>query len=124
MVDPRLAEDLPASHRPADRRLVMAPRLIELCFQTAGIWEMGTTGRMGLPSRVGRVSVLRSPEEAEGRLHAVVWPGDHAFDASVVDEAGNVFVVVEGYSTVELPGPIDEEKLAPLKAAMRRSDGA
>ena len=104
----------------------MAPRLIELCFQTAGIWEMGTTGRMGLPSRLRRVSLLRPTESAKGRLHAVVMPGgggtsSRGFDASVVDEAGNVFLVLEGYRTVELPGPIEEENLAPLKAAMRRA---
>jgi hypothetical protein len=40
----------------------------------------------------------------------------------VVDEAGNVYLVLEGYSTVELPGSIDEERLAPLKAAMSPAD--
>ena len=43
---------------------LMAPRLIELCFQTAGLWEMGVEGRMGLPQHIDRVSLLRNPEEA------------------------------------------------------------
>ena len=35
--------DLPGNHMPADRPTLMSPRLIELCFQTAGLWEMGGT---------------------------------------------------------------------------------
>ena len=45
----RLAGDLPPDHEPAEHADRVAPRLIELCFQTAGVWELGTTGRMALP---------------------------------------------------------------------------
>ena len=34
---------------------LVAPRLIELCFQTAGLWEMSVQGRMGLPQHVDEV---------------------------------------------------------------------
>ena len=34
-----MARSLPDNHRPADLPTLMAPRLIELCFQTAGSWE-------------------------------------------------------------------------------------
>ena len=44
----------------------MAPRLIELCFQTAGLWEMGVQSRMGLPQHVGRVALLQAPHPAQG----------------------------------------------------------
>src|SRR5207244_6113913 len=30
------AKDLPANHRPPERTTIVAPRLIELCFQTSG----------------------------------------------------------------------------------------
>ena len=40
----------------------MAPRLIELCFQTAGLWELGAQSRFGLPQDVQQVSLLRAPE--------------------------------------------------------------
>ena len=45
----------------------MAPRLIELCFQTAGFWEMGVQSRMGLPQHIDRVSLLTGSRSlAEG----------------------------------------------------------
>ena len=47
-----MAEKLPDNHQPPEQPTLMLPRLIELCFQTAGIWEMGTTSRMGLPSHM------------------------------------------------------------------------
>ena len=31
-----------------------APRLVELCFQTAGLWQAGREDRLALPMRVGR----------------------------------------------------------------------
>ena len=51
-----MAKDLPANHHPSELPTLMAPRLIELCFQTAGLWEMGAQGRMGLPQHIDRVS--------------------------------------------------------------------
>ena len=51
----RFAAGLPANHEPQERATVAEPRLIELCFQTAGIEEMGTTGMMGLPAHIDRI---------------------------------------------------------------------
>src|SRR5205085_6032562 len=42
-------DSLPPNHQPCELALKVAPRLIELCFQTAGLWEMGLQGRLGLP---------------------------------------------------------------------------
>ncbi|HUJ72081.1 MAG TPA: SDR family oxidoreductase, partial [Verrucomicrobiae bacterium] len=36
-----MAKGLPNNHYPSDLPTWMTPRLIELCFQTAGVWEMG-----------------------------------------------------------------------------------
>ena len=47
-----MAVSLPDNHQPSDRQLLMAPRLIELCFQTAGLWEMAVHSQMGLPQHV------------------------------------------------------------------------
>ena len=114
-----LADALPADRQPADLPLVTAPRLLELCFQTAGIWELGTTGRLALPQHVARVTAPAS-EEAHGRLHAVVEPradGDQ-FDAAVVDDSGHVHLRMEGYRTVALPVAIDTELVEPLRLAV------
>jgi hypothetical protein len=112
-----LAPDLVPSHEPADRGTEFVPRLIELCFQTAGVWELGTAGRMGLPMHVDRVTRFAGADEP-GRLWAIVTPGADAIDAQVVDEAGRVRLRLEGYRTIELPGPLDPGALAPLRAAM------
>ena len=115
-----MAKDLPNNHHPAELPTLMAPRLIELCFQTAGVWEMGVQSRMGLPQHIDRVSLLRSPDLAEGRLYAVVTlnQAQGSFDAEVVDGAGNHYLQLSGYRTVALPNSIDAERLKPLQMAM------
>ena len=115
-----LAKDLPSNHYPAELSTLMAPRTIELCFQAAGIWEMGVQGRMGLPQHIDRVSLLRAPELAEGRLYAVVTPDPRreSFDAEIVDAAGNRFIQLNGYRTVAFPNAVDAERVKPLQALM------
>ena len=90
---------------------------MELCFQTAGVWELGTVGRMALPTGVARV-VRYAGADAPGRLWAVVTPREGAMDADVVDEQGRVRMRLEGYRTIELPGALDDEALDPIRAAM------
>ena len=116
----RLAEDLASNHRPDGAPLLVDPRLVELCFQTAGILELGTTGALGLPHRVGRIAVFDVPEPV-GRWHAVVRArGDGCgVDAVVVDDDGQVRIALEAYETVALPAALDDEALAPLQRAMR-----
>jgi NAD(P)-dependent dehydrogenase (short-subunit alcohol dehydrogenase family)/acyl carrier protein len=115
-----MAKGLPGNHKPADLPTLMAPRLIELCFQTAGIWEMGTNSRMGLPQHLENVSWLRSPQLAEGRLYAVVTPHpeEGTFDAEVVDSAGHCYLRVDGYRTVALPDELDAEWLKAVQTVV------
>ena len=115
-----MAKGLPDNHHPSELPTLMAPRLIELCFQTAGVWEMGVQGRMGLPLHIDRVSVASVADLAEGRLYAVVTPdlGRGSFDAEVMDTAGNRYVQLSGYRTVALPGAVDAEALKTLQAIM------
>ena len=113
-----LAASLPEHHQPPGLPLVTAPRLLELCFQTAGVWELGTSGRLALPRHLGRVTAMAAGEPPTGRVYAVVTPGagGETFDAMVVDEAGRVHLRLEGYATVALPTPVDAALLAPLRA--------
>jgi acyl transferase domain-containing protein/acyl carrier protein len=116
-----MAEGLRNNHHPSTLPTLMAPRLIELCFQTAGVWEMGLEGRMGLPLHIDCVSVLgQDPEHAEGRLYAVVTPDPSkgSFDAEVVDLRGNRYLRLSGYRTVAVPGAVDAEKLKALHEVM------
>ncbi|HXY44912.1 MAG TPA: SDR family oxidoreductase, partial [Acidimicrobiales bacterium] len=112
-----LAEGLPANHQPPELPLVTSPRLLELCFQTAGLWELASTGRLGLPLEIARVTLLE-PVEAGGRLYAVVEPAAAHFDAEVVDDGGRVRLRMEGYGTIALPTPIGPELLEPLRVAV------
>jgi acyl transferase domain-containing protein/acyl carrier protein len=116
-----MANSLPANHLPSKLQTLMTPRLIELCFQTAGLWEMGAQGRMGLPQHIDRVSsLLPAPESADTRLYAVVtsdW-GRGTFDAEVVDTKGNRYLHLSGYRTVAVPNAVDAERLKALQAAM------
>jgi hypothetical protein len=115
-----MAKNLPDNHHPSELPVLMAPRLIELCFQTAGVWEMGVQSRMGLPQQIDRVSLLRSPDLAEGRLYAVVSPNQAqgSFDAEVVDSGGNRYVQLSGYRTVPVPSGFDAGHLKALQMAM------
>ncbi len=115
----RLAENLPPDHHPFEQPTVAAPRLIELCFQTAGIWELGTMGRMALPHHVDRVEVLGLPGNG-GPIHAVVHAnGAERFDAEVIDGEGRVIVRLYGYETIALPDVPDAAALRPLQLAMQ-----
>ncbi|HSF43078.1 MAG TPA: SDR family NAD(P)-dependent oxidoreductase, partial [Thermoanaerobaculia bacterium] len=113
-----LAAPLPSNHRPEGVPTVMEPRLIELCFQTAGISELGVRGRMALPLRVDRVSTVRHPSDGAPLFALAEALGDGAVEARVVDGEGNVYVSLSGYRTVELPGGVEPDRLAPLRAAM------
>ncbi len=68
-----LAKNLPGNHHPFELPTLMEPRLIELCFQTAGLWEMGAQDRMGLPHHVQCVSSAKVPD-SHVRFYAVVTP--------------------------------------------------
>jgi hypothetical protein len=116
----RLNPGLPPLGASPETVLAAAPRLIELCFQTAGVWEIGTSGRMGLPQHIECVRVAPDASEGTGERYAVVSPRDDgSFDAAVVDPEGRVLVQLEGYATALLPAAVDEPLCAPLREAMR-----
>jgi hypothetical protein len=113
---------LPPNHRPEERTLTTAPRLLELCFQTAGSWEIGTTGKMALPQRIGRVRFNGTVATVGQVLQAVVTPRTESghFDSRVVDGEGRILVALEDYQSIEYPGAIEEALHAPFRAAMVR----
>jgi len=110
------AVDLPADRVPSGEAL-MEPRLVELCFQTAGLMEMGQRGQLGLPRQVGRVRRLRAAP-GSGALFAVVGSREQGFEARVVDAEGRVYLEVEDYRTIGLPAPLDADGLRALQSAL------
>ena len=115
-----LAKALPPNHLPSDLPTMMQPRLIELCFQTAGVWELGVQGRMGLPQRVRQVALYRVPDLSDGRLYAVLTPdaAQGSFDVEVLDTKGNCYLRLAGYQTVALPNGADAKSLRILQEVM------
>ena len=101
--------DLPPNAEPPDAASLVAPRLVELCFQTAGLWEASAKERLALPAGLASVRVFRGEEDAgDSRLWAVAkaLDGGASFDVRVVDERGNVFVELLGYRSVALEGRV------------------
>jgi acyl transferase domain-containing protein/NAD(P)-dependent dehydrogenase (short-subunit alcohol dehydrogenase family)/acyl carrier protein len=115
-----LAKGLPSNHHSSELPTIMAPRLIESCFQAAGVWELGVQRRMGLPQHVRRISLFRQPDMTQGRLYAVVIPSaeEKSFAAEVLDENGNCYMSLDAYQTVALPGFVDAKRLRSLQAAL------
>jgi NAD(P)-dependent dehydrogenase (short-subunit alcohol dehydrogenase family) len=112
-----MAGGLPPNHQPPDAPLQMDPRAIELCFQSAGIWELGTEGMMGLPAHLDTVRTAELGS-AEGRIAAVAAvQTDGSYTVQVVDAAGRVLVELTGYRTIRLPGGAGPA-LDPIRAAM------
>ena len=113
----RLPESLPDDRSPADAPLTLAPRLVELCFQTAGLWEAARDDRLALPLQ--RRQRARAARPGSGQ-RARSWPTprshDGHVDALVVDDEGRVVVRLDGYTTVPLTAVPDDVR-GPLHAA-------
>jgi NAD(P)-dependent dehydrogenase (short-subunit alcohol dehydrogenase family)/acyl carrier protein len=98
------------------------PMLIELCFQTAGVFEIGTTGKLRLPSSVAALRIY--PNQVNGRdVYAFVKPrtildNEMSFDAWVVDEDGKVYLEIKDYRTVQLPYKLDASLVSPFKQVL------
>jgi hypothetical protein len=116
-----MADKLPSNHYPPELVTSVAPRLIELCFQTAGIWEMGIDSRMGLPLHIDRLTLSpKITELAASPLYAVVTRklDQSSFDAEIVDASGQRHVRLTGYHTISVPDSIASQKLKALQTAM------
>ncbi len=113
--------DLPDECNPSDRHTLIAPRLIELCFQTAGLWEMAAQHRMGLPLQVQGVLRLQAPDLTDHHAYYALvtpHPAEGTFDAEVVDAEGNRYLRLDGYRTAQVPSSVDTEPLQALQDAM------
>jgi len=114
----RLRGDMPPTTS-TGQPLITAPLLIELCLQTAGIYEIGATGVLALPQAIGEVRIYPQPQPA-GDLYAQVTPGRDAenglcFDARVTDGEGRLYLELKDYRTSPLPYPVAEELRRPLQ---------
>ncbi|HAL17456.1 MAG TPA: beta-ketoacyl synthase [Anaerolineaceae bacterium] len=114
----KLHRDTPAITAEGEE-LVSTPVLVELCMQTAGIWEAGSTGALALPSSIGELRLYHITPNGQP-IFASVTPnhnaeGELSFDATVVDAKGRVYLELDNYRTSPLPYAVDEKLLKPLR---------
>jgi malonyl CoA-acyl carrier protein transacylase len=113
----KLQSDLPPLMAGSENMISM-PALVELCFQTAGIWEAGSTGVLGLPRSIQNLTLFRGSTNGTP-IYADVKPRQDknglSFDARVVDAKGQVYLEIEGYRTSPLPYSVETDLLEPLK---------
>jgi hypothetical protein len=105
--------------------LLSTPTLVELCFQTAGIWEIGKTGTMALPRSIKSLSFYRQSINGAS-IYAEVKPtlggnGEIRFDARVVDSQGRLYLELKDYRTSPMPDAVKPDLLAPLQELMKES---
>ncbi|MBK8074484.1 MAG: SDR family NAD(P)-dependent oxidoreductase [Kineosporiaceae bacterium] len=119
----RMANPLPDNHVPDSQQTVTGPRLTELCFQTAGLFQAAGTGELALPNAVGAMHLVRDPNHVDATgLHAVLrareGDGPPVFDGHVADGQGRVVLRLSGYRTIALPAPMPHEVRDPLRAVL------
>jgi malonyl CoA-acyl carrier protein transacylase len=113
------SDTVPSDRSDPSRPWLFAPRLIELCFQTAGVYEIGRTGHMGLPAGAASVRVYAVPPSTTA-LRAEVRSSDSSseltFDAVVRGGDGVIYAELERYRTITLPGSVGENDLAHFRS--------
>ncbi len=101
------------------QNLVSLPLLVELCLQTAGVYEIGATGALSLPQSIGSLTLHQLAMGVED-LFAEVYPkrdtdGRVYFDARVVDGKGTVYLEMHRYQTSSMPYAADKNLVKPLE---------
>jgi hypothetical protein len=99
--------------------LLSTPVLVELCFQTAGIWEVGKTGIMALPHSIESLTLHDQQMNGEA-IYAEVSPvhaedGTISFNARVIDSSGRLFLELKNYRTIQLPYSVEQHLLTPMQ---------
>jgi NAD(P)-dependent dehydrogenase (short-subunit alcohol dehydrogenase family) len=101
-----------------DTGVTATPLLIEMCFQTAGLWEAGATGVLALPYSIGSLKLFQRPLNGVN-IFADVKPhqdnGQLSFDAQVIDAKGNVFLELRDYRTSPMPYPAENALVKPMR---------
>jgi hypothetical protein len=115
------AKNLPANHEPADLPVVASPRFVEMCFQTASLTGLAVQSRLGLPNAFAELKLVSVPEkEPDTAFYStVVTNPDGTYDVKLMDGKGEVYLILNGYRTIDLPDPIQADLLKPLQQALQ-----
>ena len=101
------------------QNLMSLPLLVELCMQTAGVYEIGETGALSLPKSIGSLT-LHQLVIVDEDLFAEVYPrrdqdGRVYFDARVIDGKGTVYLEMHKYQTSSMPYAAEKKLVRPLE---------
>ena len=115
------AKNLPANHEPSDLPLIASPRFVELCFQTASLAGLAIQSQLGLPYSFSELKLLSMPEkDPDATFYSIVTPNpDGTYDAKLSSGKGEVYLVLRGYKTMNLPDPVPGDLLQPLQLALQ-----
>ncbi len=99
--------------------MLSVPILVELCFQTAGIWEIGMDGALSLPKSIGNLRLFESkvngiPIFAQVKQE-ISGAGERSFNARVIDSQGLVYLEIDQYKTSTLPYGVEKQLLVPIE---------
>jgi len=104
------------SSRPSVAALPELVRLIEFGLQSAGLLELGLSGRMMIPHHIARVAVHGPLREAEAIFTEARQRPDGLCD--IIVSSDRPILSIEGYATVDLPFPADGAKLDSLRQSL------
>jgi len=115
------AKSLPANHAPSNLPVSVSPRFVELCFQTASLAGLALQSRLGLPFAFRELTVVSMPEEKpDAAFFSVVATNpDGTYDAKLTNGKGDVYMILRGYKTMDLPDPVEPDLLQPLQRAFQ-----
>ncbi|MDM7995676.1 MAG: SDR family NAD(P)-dependent oxidoreductase [Acidobacteriota bacterium] len=117
----QFAQNLPPNHDPAELPVLASPRFLEMCFQSASLKGLVFQSQLGLPDSFREFRILAAPDkDPNAILFAVVTSDtDNGYDVKIVDGKGNVYLVLQGYRTMNLPDPVPADLLEPLKKGLK-----
>lgn len=106
-----------------EKSMISVPILVELCLQTAGVWDIGKAGTLSLPKSIGALRLYENKVNGLP-IYAEVQPvtsseGEQYFDARVVDSKGQIYLEIEKYCTSPMSYNVEQELLTPVKALMK-----
>jgi hypothetical protein len=115
------AKNLPANHEPPELPLAVSPRFVELCFQTASLSGLAFQSRLGLPYAFQELKIVALPEDGAGHafFSIITANQDETYDAKLVDDKGKLYLILQGYRTMDLPDPVPADLLGPLQQAFQ-----
>lgn len=97
---------------------MIAPMLIESCFQTVGLYEAGLTGRIALPASVGTVTIHNQTigkDPLFSEILADTAGTETSYSGRVIDTHGNLYIEIDDYRTVAQAAVAEEAVLLPIR---------